>query len=219
MDKKIVKNSKKSNKLNTKVKNSGKRIPDATTLIQINQYNADKQHLELKIGDVNKKLHDVSGLVRTTVLNTKMEEVGNKIPDVCGLVKKIDYNVKISDMEGKYFNISDYNKFTGEICDVKFKKKNLATNNDLNTISELANKNKEKIEKLETTYLNLFLGKIFFDDDGLQNRFDCQLMFNMLDLKLDKGTEYAGNLKVYLNGNFFHCIALWWLVQTDLDTK
>ena len=31
------------------------KIPEATTLIHINQYNTDKQNLEKKIGNVNKK--------------------------------------------------------------------------------------------------------------------------------------------------------------------
>ena len=50
---KIVKNT-KFNTLTTKVNNLDKNIPDATTLIHINQYNTDKQNLE-KNGDVDKK--------------------------------------------------------------------------------------------------------------------------------------------------------------------
>ena len=38
----------KFNKLNTKVNNLDKKIPDATTLIHRNQYNTDKQNLEKK---------------------------------------------------------------------------------------------------------------------------------------------------------------------------
>ena len=49
-----------------------KKIPYATALIHINQYNTDKQNLEKKIGDVHKKIPDISGLVATTVLNTKI---------------------------------------------------------------------------------------------------------------------------------------------------
>ena len=37
---------------------------------------------------------DVSGLVITAVLNTKIEEVKNKIPSVSDLVEKTDYNAK-----------------------------------------------------------------------------------------------------------------------------
>ena len=42
-------------KLDTKVKNLEKKIPDAFTLIQTNQYNTDKQNLEKKIREVEKK--------------------------------------------------------------------------------------------------------------------------------------------------------------------
>ena len=43
------------NKVNLKVNNSESRNVDASTLIQINQYNIDKQKLERKIGNVDKK--------------------------------------------------------------------------------------------------------------------------------------------------------------------
>ena len=54
VDNKVVK-SKKFSMLRTKVNNLEKKIPDATTLIHINQYNTDKQNLNKKIGDVDKK--------------------------------------------------------------------------------------------------------------------------------------------------------------------
>ena len=45
------------NKLNTKINNLEIRIPDASNLIQTNQYNADKQKLDIgeNIGDFDKK--------------------------------------------------------------------------------------------------------------------------------------------------------------------
>ena len=43
------------NKVNLKVNNSESRNVDASTLIQINQYNIDKQKLERKNGNVDKK--------------------------------------------------------------------------------------------------------------------------------------------------------------------
>ena len=76
-----------------------------------------------------KKVPNVSGLVTTTLLDTKIGEVENKIPntsglvtpaildtkngDVTGLVKKTDYNAKLSDIEKKSFTTSNYNKFMG----------------------------------------------------------------------------------------------------------
>lgn len=59
----------------------------------------------------------------TTVLNTNIREVGEKIPDVIGLVKKTDYGTKVLDIENKYFNTSDYIKFTKYILDGNVKKR------------------------------------------------------------------------------------------------
>ena len=45
----------KFNTLKTKVSSLEKKIHEATTLIHINQYNTDKQKVEKKIGEVDKK--------------------------------------------------------------------------------------------------------------------------------------------------------------------
>ena len=47
VDNEVVKNT-KLNTIKTKVNNLEKKITDATTLIQINQYNTDKQNLQKK---------------------------------------------------------------------------------------------------------------------------------------------------------------------------
>ena len=52
VDNEVIKNT-KFNILNTKVNNLEKKIPDATTLICINQYNTNKQNLKKRIGDVD----------------------------------------------------------------------------------------------------------------------------------------------------------------------
>ena len=51
----VVKNI-KFNTLKTKLDNLDKKIPDATTLIHISQYDTGKQNLEKKIKDVDKKI-------------------------------------------------------------------------------------------------------------------------------------------------------------------
>ena len=79
----------------------------------------------------------------TAVLNKK--KIGNveiKIPNVSGLVKKTDYDAEISGIQKKYFTTSDYNKFTKEILDAHIKEtklvdqydtSNLVKSSDLNT--------------------------------------------------------------------------------------
>ena len=54
MSKDVVQNTKYS-KVNTKINNLEKKIPNATTLIHISQYNTDKQNLDKKIKGVVKK--------------------------------------------------------------------------------------------------------------------------------------------------------------------
>ena len=68
-------------KLDAKVIKLNTKIPDATTLIQINQCNTDKQNLEKKVVDIDKiyPLMKVNGLVTTTVFNTKIGVVENRI--------------------------------------------------------------------------------------------------------------------------------------------
>ena len=53
-DNEVIKNT-KFNTLKTKVNNLEKKIPGGTTLVHINQYNADKQNLEKKSGDFDRK--------------------------------------------------------------------------------------------------------------------------------------------------------------------
>ena len=78
-DNEFVKN-KKFNTPKIKVNDIDKKIPDATSLTHINQYNTDKQNLEKKL-EILKKIPNTSVLVTTTVLNTKISEVQNKISD------------------------------------------------------------------------------------------------------------------------------------------
>ena len=73
VDNEVVKN-KKFNTLKTKVNKLEKKIPNATTLIHINQCNTDKQNLEKRIGYFDQKTLS-SDLVTATVLNE------SKIPD------------------------------------------------------------------------------------------------------------------------------------------
>ena len=99
-------------------RDNDKKIPDVSSLVTTTLLNT-------KISEVENKIPNTSGVVTTTVLNTKIGEVDSKIPGVSGLVRKADYNTKIPDIKAKYFTISDYNKFTEEILDAKMKEKGL----------------------------------------------------------------------------------------------
>ena len=75
----------------------------------------------------------------TTVFNTKFGEIENKIPD-----------------HAKYISTPEFNKFAFSVIDTELKQVNLAINNHVNAVSQPANKNKEKIEKLQTFDFKLF---------------------------------------------------------------
>ena len=54
-----------------------------------------------------KKIPDVSGLITTTVLNTKIGEIENKIPDMSGFVITKNVNTKIAEVENKIPDVGD----------------------------------------------------------------------------------------------------------------
>ena len=71
VSKEVVKN-RNFNTINTKVNESEKKLPVASTLISKNQYKTD----------IENKILRVCYLVTTSVLNTKIGEMEKKIPAV-----------------------------------------------------------------------------------------------------------------------------------------
>ena len=78
-----------------KISKIDKKIPDVSDLVKKTNFNA-------KVTEIEGKIHSISGLATNTALTT----VENKIPDVSSLVKKADYNTKISEIENK---VNDHN--------------------------------------------------------------------------------------------------------------
>ena len=177
VDNEVAKNT-KSNILKAKVNNLEMKITDVTTLIQINQYNTDKQILEKKnIGDVEKKILDTSGLVTTTVLNTKTSEVENKIPSASSLETTTVLNTKISEVENKipvhakYITTQEFNKLTAENIEARLKQADLVNKTDfdnkLTSFNKRVTSNKTKHLEVQkkpnspiTKDYNYFLGRI-----------------------------------------------------------
>ena len=83
-----------------------------------------------------KKIPDISGLVTTTVFNTKISEAENKIPYVSGLVTSTVLNTKISKVENKIPNhdkcitTPEFNKWTVESFAARLKQADLVNNTD-----------------------------------------------------------------------------------------
>ena len=98
---------------------------DTTNFVLKTKYEKDGSDFEDKISKIDRKIPDVSSLVKKTDFNSKISEVEgkipciiglatnseltaikNKIPEVSSLVKKTDYNTKISEIENK---VNDHN--------------------------------------------------------------------------------------------------------------
>ena len=68
----MIKWERKLQQTKSESKHLENKIPDASTSIQTNQYNSDKQNSKKINGDAENKIPDVSGLLTTNVLNTKL---------------------------------------------------------------------------------------------------------------------------------------------------
>ena len=78
-----------------KISKIDKKMPDVSDLVKKTNFNA-------KVTKIEGKIPSISGL--TT--NSASTAVENKIPDVSSLVKITDYNTKISEIENK---VNDHN--------------------------------------------------------------------------------------------------------------
>ena len=75
-----------------------------------------KTDYDAKINEINGEILSITGLAATS-----LNAVKNEIRNISDLVKKTDYDAETSDIESKCFAISDYNKYTNNILDVKVK--------------------------------------------------------------------------------------------------
>ena len=71
------------NKLVTEVDNI-----DTTNFVKNTKYEKDGTYFEDKIDKIDKKIPDVTNLVKETDFNTKVTEIEGKIPNVSSLVTK-----------------------------------------------------------------------------------------------------------------------------------
>ena len=78
-----------------KIDKIDKKIPDVTNLVKKTDFNT-------KVTEIESKIPDVSSLATKSALTV----VENKIPDVSSLVKKTDFNTKVTEIEGKIPDVS-----------------------------------------------------------------------------------------------------------------
>ena len=125
-----------------------------------------------------KKIPDTSALVTSTILNTKVSEIENKIPE-----------------NSKYITNQEFHKLTVENFEARLKQADLVNKPDFD--EKLTTRNtgitSNKVKHLEvqkevnsviTEGYIFFLGRIYFtSNDGSQNTFVYQPMFDTLDFK------------------------------------
>ena len=75
------------------------------------------------------------------------------------------------------YTTPEFNIYSETIFDERLKQSNLLTKSDFDSVLQCANKNDEKMEKLQTFNLYNFLDENYFTDDGLQNNLTFQLIF------------------------------------------
>ena len=145
--------------------------------------------INTKLGELENKIPDTSGLATTAVLTTKIGEAENEVLDLSDLAKRTVCGAKISEIKGKSFFTSNSNKFTSDILDAKIKQNKLVDKSDLEAKLATSATNVElkaehdKMVKLQMHDLTSFLGKIILDNDGSQNMFIYQPTFNVIDFK------------------------------------
>ena len=99
-----------------KINKGDKKIPDVSDVVKKTDFNA-------KITDVEGKIPNITGLATSSGLAA----VQNKIPDVSSLVKKTDYDTKISDIEkkitdhdhGKYITTPEFNTMAASVFNLQ----------------------------------------------------------------------------------------------------
>ena len=95
-------------------------------------------------------------------------------------------------MEKKYLTTSDYNKFTSNTLDAKITQNKLVNESDLDRkikedVKTLATKEQlltkqDKIVKLQTYDLSIFIGQSYFNNDGSQNYLILQPIFRTITI-------------------------------------
>ena len=121
---------------------------DNTNFVSKTTYEKDGSNFEDKINKIEKKIPDISSLVKKTDFNTKVTEIEGKIPDVSSLVKKSDFDTRLKKINDRV---------------TKNKNKHLLVENEL--------------KKLKTFDLSYFLGKNYFEgNNGAQNALVFQTM-------------------------------------------
>ena len=79
---------------------------DTSGFVLKTKYNTDKSYLEKKIRDADKKIPNISEVIRKVGNNTKINEIENKLPSTAGLAT----NAALTAVENKIPDVSVLSK-------------------------------------------------------------------------------------------------------------
>ena len=79
---------------------------DTSGFVLKTKYNTDKSYLEKKIRDADKKIPNISEVIRKVDNNTKINEIENKLPSTAGLAT----NAALTAVENKIPDVSILSK-------------------------------------------------------------------------------------------------------------
>ena len=79
---------------------------DTSGFVLKTKYNTDKSYLEKKIRDADKKIPNISEVIRKVDNNTKINEIENKLPSTAGLAT----NAALTAVENKIPDVSVLSK-------------------------------------------------------------------------------------------------------------
>ena len=89
-------------KLVTKANDFDTKTPNTNVLVVTKIQHDSEQQVLRKISDFNKKISNISGMVKKADDNMKVTKSINKIPSFTGLVTTAVINKKASEIESKY---------------------------------------------------------------------------------------------------------------------
>ena len=142
--------------LNTKVTEIESKIPDITNL-------ATKVTLDTKTAEVDSNIHDFTNLATKPALNTKAIKIENELSYTIGFVVTFELN-----------------RLTKINSDAKMKEavKNLAIKSQVQNALDISDKIEKKLKKNQTSDLNHFNSRTYFENDGLENYLIFQPSYN-----------------------------------------
>ena len=130
------------NKLATKIDNT-----DTTNFFKKNRYEKDRSDFEDKINKTDKKIPDISSLVKETDFNSKASEIEGKIPNVSGFLLTSVCNSKIIEVENK----------VPDIKNLASKTEVTAVENKIPNVSSLVKKKLVMLQQLLKLKMNMLL--------------------------------------------------------------